>query len=118
MWAVCSKVVGGCNKISFDSNEETSIPPKNIPGGSYYIPDMLDIFTVLFGLYVFKAQYNATLLMNILLRSTLCSKRMAEKHKLNMEAFEWLIGEIESRFKQAIVCFLSSSSIFLTFLWY
>uniref|UniRef100_A0A915CGP7 DNA-directed RNA polymerase n=1 Tax=Parascaris univalens TaxID=6257 RepID=A0A915CGP7_PARUN len=50
-----------------------------------------------------QAQYNATLLMNILLRSTLCSKRMAEKHKLNMEAFEWLIGEIESRFKQAIV---------------
>ncbi|VDK54176.1 unnamed protein product [Anisakis simplex] len=49
-----------------------------------------------------QAQYNATLLMNILLRSTLCSKRMAERHKLNMEAFEWLIGEIESRFKQAI----------------
>uniref|UniRef100_A0A8R1TQ24 DNA-directed RNA polymerase subunit n=1 Tax=Onchocerca volvulus TaxID=6282 RepID=A0A8R1TQ24_ONCVO len=50
-----------------------------------------------------QAQYNATLLMNILLRSTLCAKRMAEKHRLNSEAFEWLIGEIESRFKQAIV---------------
>ncbi|VDD92561.1 unnamed protein product [Enterobius vermicularis] len=49
-----------------------------------------------------QAQYNATLLMNILLRSTLCSKRMGEKHKLNQEGFEWLIGEIESRFKQAI----------------
>lgn len=41
--------------------------------------------------------------MNILLRSTLCAKRMAEKHRLNSEGFEWLIGEIESRFKQAIV---------------
>uniref|UniRef100_A0A0R3RGM9 DNA-directed RNA polymerase subunit n=6 Tax=Onchocercidae TaxID=6296 RepID=A0A0R3RGM9_9BILA len=50
-----------------------------------------------------QAQYNATLLMNILLRSTLCAKRMAEKHRLNSEGFEWLIGEIESRFKQAIV---------------
>lgn len=44
--------------------------------------------------------------MNILLRSTLCSKRMGEKHKLNQEGFEWLIGEIESRFKQAIVSFV------------
>lgn len=49
--------------------------------------------------------------MNILLRSTLCSKQMAEKYKLNSEAFDWLIGEIESRFKQAIV----GSLLFLFF---
>ncbi|ETN84908.1 hypothetical protein NECAME_06632 [Necator americanus] len=49
-----------------------------------------------------QAQYNATLLMNILIRSTLCSKKMASTHKLNMEAFDWLIGEIETRFQQAI----------------
>lgn len=61
----------------------------------------------------FKAQYNATLLMNILLRSTLCAKRTAEKHRLSPAAFEWLIGEIESRFKQAIVslCFEEVSTI-------
>lgn len=47
-------------------------------------------------------QYNATLLMNILVRSTLCSKQLAEKHRLNSEAFEWLLGEIETRFQQAI----------------
>lgn len=50
-----------------------------------------------------QAQYNATLLMNILLRSMLCSKQMAESHKLNEEAFEWLLGEIETRFQQAQV---------------
>ncbi|GMR32516.1 hypothetical protein PMAYCL1PPCAC_02711 [Pristionchus mayeri] len=50
-----------------------------------------------------QAQYNATLLMNILVRSTLCSKQIAEKHRLNSEAFEWLLGEIETRFQQAIV---------------
>lgn len=50
-----------------------------------------------------QAQYNATLLMNILLRSMLCSKKMAERHKLNEEAFEWLLGEIETRFQQAQV---------------
>uniref|UniRef100_A0A914V1B5 DNA-directed RNA polymerase n=1 Tax=Plectus sambesii TaxID=2011161 RepID=A0A914V1B5_9BILA len=50
-----------------------------------------------------QAQYNATLLMNILLRSMLCSRQMAESHKLNEEAFEWLLGEIETRFQQAQV---------------
>lgn len=50
-----------------------------------------------------QAQYNATLLMNILLRSVLCSKQMASTHKLNAEAFEWILGEIETRFNQAIV---------------
>lgn len=40
-----------------------------------------------------QAQYNATLLMNILLRSTLCAKKMASTHKLNQEAFEWLLGK-------------------------
>ena len=50
-----------------------------------------------------QAQLNATLLFNILLRSTLCSKRMAEVHKLSIEAFEWIVGEIEAKFQQAQV---------------
>ena len=50
-----------------------------------------------------QAQINATLLFNILLRSTLCSKRMAEEHKLSVEAVEWIIGEIEAKFQQAQV---------------
>lgn len=28
---------------------------------------------------------------------------MAKSHKLNSEAFEWILGEIETRFNQAIV---------------
>jgi DNA-directed RNA polymerase II subunit RPB1 len=50
-----------------------------------------------------EAQKNATLLFNILLRSTLCARRVAEEHKLSAEAFEWIIGEIETRFQQAQV---------------
>lgn len=50
-----------------------------------------------------QAQYNATLLMKILTRSTLSSKQMAKHHKLSAEAFEWILGEIETRFNQAIV---------------
>lgn len=40
-----------------------------------------------------QAQYNATLLMKILIRSTLSTKQMARHHKLNAEAFEWILGE-------------------------
>lgn len=50
-----------------------------------------------------QAQENATLLFNIHLRSTLCSRRMVEEFRLSGEAFDWLLGEIESKFNQAIV---------------
>ncbi|XP_068728449.1 DNA-directed RNA polymerase II subunit RPB1-like [Montipora capricornis] len=50
-----------------------------------------------------QAQFNATLLFNILLRSTLCSRRVAEEFHLSSEAFEWLLGEIETRFNLSMV---------------
>lgn len=52
-----------------------------------------------------KANKNATLLFQCLVRSTLCTKLVSERFRLSSEAFEWLIGEIENRFKQAQVCF-------------
>ncbi|KAK3607289.1 hypothetical protein CHS0354_002914 [Potamilus streckersoni] len=48
-----------------------------------------------------QANENATLLMKILIRSTLCSKRVIEEFRLSAESFEWLLGEIETRFQQA-----------------
>lgn len=48
-----------------------------------------------------QANQNATLLFQCLVRSTLCTKRLAEEYRLSSEAFEWLIGEIETRFQQA-----------------
>ncbi|XP_074308455.1 DNA-directed RNA polymerase II subunit RPB1-like isoform X1 [Silene latifolia] len=50
-----------------------------------------------------EAQKNATLFFGILLRSTLASKRVLKEFKLNREAFEWVVGEIESRFLQSLV---------------
>nr|GFA21638.1 DNA-directed RNA polymerase II subunit 1 [Tanacetum cinerariifolium] len=50
-----------------------------------------------------KAQRNSTLLFNIHLRSTFASKRVLGEYKLTREAFEWVIGEIESRFLQSLV---------------
>lgn len=58
-----------------------------------------------------QAQENATLLFNIHLRSTLCSRRMAEEFRLSGEAFDWLLGEIESKFNQAIVSIIISSQL-------
>lgn len=50
-----------------------------------------------------QANENATILFKALVRSTLCSKRVAEEFRLTTEAFEWLLGEIEARFQQAQV---------------
>ena len=50
-----------------------------------------------------QANENATILFQCLIRSTLCTKMISETHKLSEEAFDWLLGEIETRFQQAQV---------------
>jgi len=50
-----------------------------------------------------EAQKNVTTLFNILLRSTLASKPVVEEYRLSQASFDWLIGEIESRFLLSIV---------------
>ncbi|KFM80989.1 DNA-directed RNA polymerase II subunit RPB1, partial [Stegodyphus mimosarum] len=50
-----------------------------------------------------QANDNATILFRALLHSTLCTKRVAEEFRLSTEAFDWLLGEIETRFQQAQV---------------
>ena len=57
-----------------------------------------------------QAQTNATLLFNILLRSTLCSKRVLEEFHLSSEAFDWIVGEIETRFNLAQVCIIRDTN--------
>merc|ERR1719483_936624 len=51
----------------------------------------------------YQANENATFLMKALIRSTLCTKRVADEHCLTAEAFEWVLGEIEAKFQQAMV---------------
>ncbi|KAG1077869.1 hypothetical protein G6F42_024564 [Rhizopus arrhizus] len=50
-----------------------------------------------------ETQKNATLLFQILLRSTFSVKRVVEEFHLTSQAFEWILGEIESRFLTSIV---------------
>lgn len=49
-----------------------------------------------------EAQDNATLLFRTMLRSTFAAKRVLKDYRLNRDAFTWLVGEIESRFYQAL----------------
>eukprot|EP00550_Attheya_septentrionalis_P004519 CAMPEP_0198286032 /NCGR_PEP_ID=MMETSP1449-20131203/5209_1 /TAXON_ID=420275 /ORGANISM="Attheya septentrionalis, Strain CCMP2084" /LENGTH=1754 /DNA_ID=CAMNT_0043983651 /DNA_START=129 /DNA_END=5393 /DNA_ORIENTATION=- len=50
-----------------------------------------------------EAQSNATTLYKILLRSLLSSKRVLMEWRLSEAAFDWALGEIETRFHQAKV---------------
>lgn len=47
-----------------------------------------------------EAQHNATLMFFSLLRCMLASRRVLEEHKLSDRSFNWLLGEVETRFNQ------------------
>lgn len=50
-----------------------------------------------------EAQENATLNFRMHLRATLASRRVLEKFHLSREAFDWVIGEVETKFNQSVV---------------
>ena len=45
-----------------------------------------------------EAQRNATMLFKIHLRATLAAKRVLNDHRLNADAYEWVLGEVAERF--------------------
>jgi DNA-directed RNA polymerase II subunit RPB1 len=49
-----------------------------------------------------EAQANATLLFRMHLRATFATRRVLERYHLNKEAFEWVLGEVESKFNQSL----------------
>ena len=49
-----------------------------------------------------EAQRNSTILFFALVRSTLSAKRVMREFKLSPAAFNWVVGEVESRFKMAL----------------
>ncbi|KAJ7500689.1 RNA polymerase II largest subunit [Mycena galericulata] len=51
-----------------------------------------------------EAQQDAVLRFRIRmrLRATFATRRVLERHHLNQEAFDWVLGEVESKFNQAI----------------
>eukprot|EP00457_Paulinella_chromatophora_P000182 gb/GEZN01000182.1/.p1 GENE.gb/GEZN01000182.1/~~gb/GEZN01000182.1/.p1 ORF type:complete len:1879 (+),score=291.67 gb/GEZN01000182.1/:188-5824(+) len=49
-----------------------------------------------------EAQLNATTLFTMKLRADLACKRVMDEYRLNFDAFNWLVGEVEHRFFQAL----------------
>ncbi|KAJ7630347.1 DNA-directed RNA polymerase II, subunit 1 [Roridomyces roridus] len=49
-----------------------------------------------------EAQHDAVLRFQMQLRGTFATRRVLEKHHLNREAFDWILGEVESKFNQAV----------------
>ena len=49
-----------------------------------------------------EAQRNATVLFMSLVRSTMASKRVLSEYKLNSVALSWVLGEIVSKFQNAL----------------
>ncbi|XP_034936021.1 DNA-directed RNA polymerase II subunit RPB1 [Chelonus insularis] len=107
-----SKVVLPCNlqrmiwnvqKIfHINKRAPTDLSPMRVIQG---VKDLLDKCIIVAGedRLSKQANENATLLFRCLVRSTLCTKCVSEEFRLSTEAFEWLIGEIETRFQQAQV---------------
>ena len=52
---------------------------------------------------LFDADLNTRRLLNIYLRHALCAKNVIMKERLTGPSFDWLLGEIRSRFENSIV---------------
>ncbi|KAI8928645.1 hypothetical protein BC831DRAFT_434146 [Entophlyctis helioformis] len=89
------------NNFRIDRTKPTDLHPFHVMSG---VNRLLENLVVVRGKddLSLEAQYNATLLFQILLRSTLATRRVIEEYHLNTQAFDWLLGEIETRFNQAI----------------
>lgn len=50
-----------------------------------------------------EAQQNATLLFQIMIRTTLATKSVLVQHRLNKKAFDWLVRDVEAQFMRSLV---------------
>jgi DNA-directed RNA polymerase II subunit RPB1 len=50
-----------------------------------------------------EAQENATLMFKMHLRATFAARKVLEQYHLTKEAFEWVLGEVETKFNQSLV---------------
>jgi DNA-directed RNA polymerase II subunit RPB1 len=52
---------------------------------------------------IIEANSDSTWLFKIYLRQMLNTKSVIQQERLSQDAFEWILGEIKSRFEQALV---------------
>lgn len=97
------RMIWNCKKVFHISKRVPSdLSPLRVISG---VKELLDKCSVVDGedRLSKQANENATLLFQCLVRSTLCTKSVSEEFNLTSEAFEWLLGEIETRFRQSVV---------------
>jgi DNA-directed RNA polymerase II subunit RPB1 len=94
------RMIWNAQKIfHIDMRKTSNLHPVDIVNGVKLLTDRLRIIP---GTGDVSENHAAALtLFNILLRSTLASKRVLEEYRLVPLAFDWVLGEIESRFVQA-----------------
>ena len=89
-------------QFSTDRSKPSDLNPKNVIEKVKHLISNLVVVRGQDALSV-EAQSNATLLFSILLRSSLATRRVIDEYHLSGQAFDWLLGEITTRFNQAIV---------------
>ncbi len=97
------RMIWNAKKIfHISKNGKTDLTPLKVMHG---VNNMLNECVIVSGSDTISKQANdnATLLFQCMVRSTLCSKLIIDEHRLNADAFEYLTGEIVSRFQQALV---------------
>lgn len=97
------RMIWNAQKIfHINQRSQTNLNPINVVKS---VDDLINKLTIVPGddRISVQANQNALILFKALVRSTLCSKRVTEEFRLTAEAFEWLVGEIETRFQQAQV---------------
>lgn len=105
------RIIWNAQKIfNLNKMSKSDLLPNSIVGKVHELSEKLIIVSGNDRLSL-EAQNNATLLFKIHLRASLASRRVIQEYYLNSEAFDWVLGEIESKFNAAIVhpgSFLSS----------
>eukprot|EP00005_Dracoamoeba_jomungandri_P005646 CAMPEP_0174262196 /NCGR_PEP_ID=MMETSP0439-20130205/12829_1 /TAXON_ID=0 /ORGANISM="Stereomyxa ramosa, Strain Chinc5" /LENGTH=1899 /DNA_ID=CAMNT_0015346859 /DNA_START=57 /DNA_END=5756 /DNA_ORIENTATION=+ len=98
-----SRLITNAQKIfHLDKNSTSDLHPLKVIDGVQMLSSELKIISGEDDISK-EARRNVTLLFHILLRSMLASKRVLKDYRLNTYSFDWLLGEIKSRFQQSIV---------------
>ncbi|KAJ1505379.1 DNA-directed RNA polymerase II subunit rpb1 [Coelomomyces lativittatus] len=90
------------NLFKIDKQRPSNLHPDYVVN---QVRDLCNQLTVIRGddAISLEAQKNATLLTQILIRSTLATRRVIEEFHLDSRAFDYVIGEITTRFAQSFV---------------
>lgn len=104
-----SRLIMNCEKeFNLRKHQVTSLSPNYVIDQVSKLVNELTVYpgrneTLLESSYLKEANLNSTVLFKIYLRQELASKRLVHQERMTKASFDWLIGEIKSRFEQSLV---------------